>query len=925
MDDSGAQLMFGFGYYNNGMFMLNLNKVTDDSRSVYMSSSTVVNSSLWHARLGHVHYKRILELSKDDLIPAIDENPEKCTTCMLTKITRQPFKSITRKYVILELIHSDLCDFHATPSLGNKKYVITFIDDASKFCYVYLLHAKDEALDKFRIYKTEVELQQIDLIKTLRTDRGGESVGIIHETTAPYTPRQNGVAERKNRALKEMVNSMLSYLGLSEGFWGEAMLTACYLLNRTKGYYTKFGRISKDDHSDDVPSETLEPHKVLDEGYGEEDVILDIKIKREKKRIVITQSHYIEKILKKFNRRMIVLVYVWSTPMDPIEKLKPSIGRPVDQLEYSRAIGYFMYAVTSTRPDIAYAVGSTSLLEKPYSVASWMNQVKGSSSTSGMGISDWGCAISWHSKKQTCFTGFYYEILKVVSENQFAFVPGRRISDNILLTRDLMHNYHHDKGPPRCAFKVDIQKAYDMVDWHFLGFILKRFGFHRSLIKWIMACVTSPSFSININGNVHGSDFDFEKEGLDCRTHSGITSNGDLDSAKVIMESLDEFKQVSGLIPSIPKSTTYFCNVSNHVKISILNIMPFAEGKLPASIVQICDFVHAGVLGVGVSHSPQQLVRGFLWCNGEYKRGKAKVAWDDICLPKREGGLGLRSLEVFNLALMTTHIWNVVSNKEYLWVRWIHMYKLRGRTFWDISPKNDMSWGWRKLLQLREIVKPFFWVRIGNGLKTSLWYDRWCLQGSLIRFFTPREIAREGYRLHSCVADLISNGMWNSPPAWLVKAPTLQSIIVPDLYDQEDSMCWRDTNGLMSSFSVKCAWEALRPRGYEVSWSSIVWFSHCIPRHAFQLWLIMRRSLRTQDKLKPWDVGDSIDLSSLRCSLCGLQPDSHEHLFFECVYSSKVWCFVRPLAGMECFACFGRHYVVVSTHGSKAYVQEYCW
>ncbi|GJX85144.1 zinc finger, CCHC-type containing protein [Tanacetum coccineum] len=194
---SKCGVFVGFGYYNNGMFMLNLNKVPDDSDFVYMSSSsTVVNSSLWHARLGHVHYKRMLEMSKDDLIPAIDENPGKCTTCMLTKITRQPFKSITRKSVILELIHSDLCDFHASPSLGNKKYVITFIDDASRFCYVYLLHAKDEALDKFRIYKTEVELQQNDLVKTLHTDRSGEyydpvffqSVGIIDETTAPYTP-----------------------------------------------------------------------------------------------------------------------------------------------------------------------------------------------------------------------------------------------------------------------------------------------------------------------------------------------------------------------------------------------------------------------------------------------------------------------------------------------------------------------------------------------------------------------------------------------------------------------------------------------------------------------------------------------------------------------------------------------------------------
>ncbi|GKE16297.1 zinc finger, CCHC-type containing protein [Tanacetum coccineum] len=277
---SKCGVFVGFGYYNNGMFMLNLNKVPDDSDSVYMSSSTVVNSSLWHARLGHVHYKRMLEMSKDDLIPAIDENPGKCTTCMLTKITRQPFKSITRKSVILELIHSDLCDFHASPSLGNKKYVITFIDDASRFCYVYLLHAKDEALDKFRIYKTEVELQQNDLVKTLRTDRGGEyydpvffqSVGIIHETTAPYTPQQNGVAERKNRALKEMVNSMLSYSGLSEGFWGEAMAIVRLPGPKRKTLgekgidcifvgYVEHSKAYRDDHTDDVPTETPEPRK----------------------------------------------------------------------------------------------------------------------------------------------------------------------------------------------------------------------------------------------------------------------------------------------------------------------------------------------------------------------------------------------------------------------------------------------------------------------------------------------------------------------------------------------------------------------------------------------------------------------------------------------------------------------------------------
>ncbi|KAJ9557953.1 hypothetical protein OSB04_012567 [Centaurea solstitialis] len=233
----------GFGYLN-GMFKLNLD-VSFVNNSVCMASTSSSNncgkSELWHARLGHVHYKRMRDMSKMSLIPAFDLNGEKCKTCMLTKITRQPFaKNINRDTEVLELVHSDLCDFHSTPSLGNKKYVVTFIDDATRYCYVYLCHTKDEALEKFKIYKQEVELYHDVKIKTLRTDRGGEyydpvffqSTGIIHQTTAPYTPQQNGVSERKNRTLKEMVNSMLTYSGLSEGFWGEAMLTACYLLNR---------------------------------------------------------------------------------------------------------------------------------------------------------------------------------------------------------------------------------------------------------------------------------------------------------------------------------------------------------------------------------------------------------------------------------------------------------------------------------------------------------------------------------------------------------------------------------------------------------------------------------------------------------------------------------------------------------------------
>ena len=104
------------------------------------------------------------------------------------------------------------------------------------------MKSKDEAIEKFVLYKNEIENQLNKKIKELRSDRGGEYVapfktfceqnGIIHQTTAPYSPQSNGIAERKNRLLKEMMNAMLISSGLPHNLWGEAILTANYLLNK---------------------------------------------------------------------------------------------------------------------------------------------------------------------------------------------------------------------------------------------------------------------------------------------------------------------------------------------------------------------------------------------------------------------------------------------------------------------------------------------------------------------------------------------------------------------------------------------------------------------------------------------------------------------------------------------------------------------
>jgi len=148
-----------------------------------------------------------------------------------------------RNLAPLDLILSDLCEMNGILTKGGKRYFMTLIDDCTRFCYVYLLNTKDEALHYFKVYKAEVENQLEKKIKRLRSDRGGEYFsqeftsfceehGIIHERTPPYSPESNGIAERKNHTLTDLVNAMLENAGLSKEWWGEAVLTATHVLNR---------------------------------------------------------------------------------------------------------------------------------------------------------------------------------------------------------------------------------------------------------------------------------------------------------------------------------------------------------------------------------------------------------------------------------------------------------------------------------------------------------------------------------------------------------------------------------------------------------------------------------------------------------------------------------------------------------------------
>ena len=142
----------------------------------------------------------------------------------------------------LELVHADLCGPMKTESLNGSRYFLMFTDDLTRMSWVYFLSLKSDALEMFKKFKAYVEKQSGCVIKKLRTDNGGEfcsndfdafceEFGIYKQLTAPYTPEQNDVAERKNRTVVEMARSMLKAKNLPNQFWAEVVATPIYLRN----------------------------------------------------------------------------------------------------------------------------------------------------------------------------------------------------------------------------------------------------------------------------------------------------------------------------------------------------------------------------------------------------------------------------------------------------------------------------------------------------------------------------------------------------------------------------------------------------------------------------------------------------------------------------------------------------------------------
>jgi len=210
-------------------------------------ASTTTKNEVWHKRLGHPNSIVLSHLSNSGLLGNKNQFSVAsfdCSTCKLGKSKTLPFPNFgSRAAKCFDVIHSDVWGISPVISHAHFKYFVTFIDDYSRFTWVYFLRSKSEVFFIFKKFLAYVETQFSKCIKILRSDSGGEYMsyefnnfllekGIISQRSCPYTPQQNGVAERKNRHLLDVTRTLLIESSVPSKYWVEALSTAVYLINR---------------------------------------------------------------------------------------------------------------------------------------------------------------------------------------------------------------------------------------------------------------------------------------------------------------------------------------------------------------------------------------------------------------------------------------------------------------------------------------------------------------------------------------------------------------------------------------------------------------------------------------------------------------------------------------------------------------------
>ncbi|GKA59909.1 RNA-directed DNA polymerase, eukaryota, reverse transcriptase zinc-binding domain protein [Tanacetum coccineum] len=489
---------------------------------------------------------------------------------------------------------------------------------------------------------------------------------------------------------------------------------------------------------------------------------------------------------------------------------------------------------------------------------------------------------------------------KLVHESQSAFVAGRQITDNILLSQELFRGYNRKQKQKKVAFKIDLQKAYDTISWEFLKNILLKFGFPSKMVNWIMTCVSTTKFSISINGDRVGyfqggrglrqGDpmspylFTLVMEVLNLIVVKNIEDNGDFkyhygckklkithlcfaddllmfchgdgSSVETIRNSLEEFSNYSGLKANMNKSTVFFGGMTEAEQRLILDTVPFPIGRLPVRYLGV-PLITKKISATDCKPLVEKVRNRVMdWRNRSLSYAGRVQLIESV----------LSSMHVYwaSVFLLPKNVIYEINKilKGFLWCQGIKQLLewnevLLTRQLWKVASKEKTLWV--KWINTERLKGKSIWMANAGSSSSAGWKD-------LLKL-------RDKVRDHVLwkIGDGTKVSAWND--RWDSLGHLSDTISSRDIHEARLTMestlaeLVNINNGAERVFGTRIVWKDWSYYGAKMEWYPVIWYN--------------------------------MNVDGMKCSLCQCCMDSIEHLFFMCPYTNAVWGKIQKMLNVQ--------------------------